>query len=192
MIRHHPHSRRKARGLYILSLRIHSWNWSSLLCAKRGAFQLFRLFSFPSLAEQGPGRVRPALLQPRLLHPSGAEGGAVQMQVPLVLLRGVRGVLQGRRGQHMQLSSSKVSAVLYVVLNDVSKVIFLKKSIWQRRPFSGWQTGERGVGVKVAKWKKNWRGTVFSSPFLKNLLGELGSFGQDFLIWNVPCLGAGA
>ena len=44
------------------------------------------------------------MLQPRLHDAAGAADGAVQVQVPLVLLRGVRGVRAGRADQHLQLA----------------------------------------------------------------------------------------
>lgn len=43
------------------------------------------------------------MLQPRLHDPTGEASGAVQVQVPLVLLRRVRGMLQRGRSQHVQL-----------------------------------------------------------------------------------------
>jgi hypothetical protein len=52
-------------------------------------------------------RVRPAVLQPRLHDAARAAAGAVQVQVPLVLLRGVRGVCEGRPDIHLQLIPSR-------------------------------------------------------------------------------------
>ena len=48
-------------------------------------------------------RVRNALLQPRLHDEAGEAGGAVQVQVPLVLLRRVRGVRHRGRRQHVSV-----------------------------------------------------------------------------------------
>ena len=47
--------------------------------------------------------LRPSLLQPGLHHQAGEEDREVQVQIPLVLLRGVRGVCEGRPDLHLQL-----------------------------------------------------------------------------------------
>ena len=49
--------------------------------------------------------MRPAVLQPRVHDAAGAAGGPLQVQVPLVLLRGVRGVCSGRSDLNLQLNT---------------------------------------------------------------------------------------
>ena len=59
-------------------------------------------FSFP--AEFGYRRLRADVLQPGVQDADGEARGTMQVQVPLVLLRRVRRVLQGGRGLHLQLT----------------------------------------------------------------------------------------
>ena len=61
-------------------------------------------FSIPVAAEFGYRRVRADVLQPGVQDAAAEASGALQVQVPLVLLRRVRGVLQGGRGLHLQLT----------------------------------------------------------------------------------------
>ena len=61
------------------------------------------LFSFRFPEQRRSRRLRRPLLQPRLHHAAGEAEEAVQVQVPLVLLRRVRGVRGQRRGLHVQL-----------------------------------------------------------------------------------------
>lgn len=61
---------------------------------------------------QGDRWVRPAVLQPGIHHEAGAADGEVQVQVPLVLLRGVRGVCEGRPDLHLQLGAARVQCGL--------------------------------------------------------------------------------
>ena len=48
--------------------------------------------------------MRADVLQPGVQDAATEASGALQVQVPLVLLRRVRGVLQGGRGLHLQLT----------------------------------------------------------------------------------------
>ena len=56
------------------------------------------------------------MLQPGLQDAADEAGRAVQVQVPLVLLRRVRGVLQGGRGLHLQLTQHTGTRVPLSVL----------------------------------------------------------------------------
>ena len=56
---------------------------------------------------QGDRWLRPAVLQPGLHHEAREADGEVQVQVPLVLLRGVRGVREGRADLDLQLERER-------------------------------------------------------------------------------------
>ena len=62
-------------------------------------------------AEFGDRRVRADVLQPGVQDAAAEARGALQVQVPLVLLRRVRGVLQGGRGLHLQLRGAPLSVL---------------------------------------------------------------------------------
>ena len=65
------------------------------------------LFSFRFPEQRRSRRVRRPLLQPRLHHAAGEAEEAVQVQVPLVLLRRVRGVRHRGRRQHVSVEFAR-------------------------------------------------------------------------------------
>ena len=60
--------------------------------------------------------MRADVLQPGVQDAATEASGALQVQVPLVLLRRVRGVLQGGRGLHLQLTRRQHRGVPLSVL----------------------------------------------------------------------------
>ena len=70
------------------------------------------MFSIHFTAEFWHRRLRADVLQPGVQDAAAEARRALQVQVPLVLLRRVRGVLQGGRGLHLQLRNPAVLGFL--------------------------------------------------------------------------------
>ena len=78
-----------------------------------------RNISIPEI--QRNRRVRPAVLQPRLHDEAREEDGEMPVQVPLVLLCGVRGVCEGCPDINLQLTTSTytISSVFLLIPHRV-------------------------------------------------------------------------